>query len=942
MSAYKQIIVLYRTLLSFLFKKFEKIISKIKKTEAKYYFDSRQKLITVVLLVVVSGIFLFTIPATAAIQDLVITFMSWICYLLIMVFGWALTVLISLLIAVAQYNGFMTAQPVEIGWVLVRNICNMAFVIILLVIAFGTVLGVQSYNYKSLLKKLIIMALLINFSKTITAFIIDFSQIVMLTFVDAFKDAGYNFTKILGLDELLRFSFNQNTNPNISEQDEISDWGVLAALVLGLILVIVSSMVVLIFLIILIVRIVYLWMLMVLSPVAYFLSSFPGGQKYASKWWDTFTQQLIIGPLLAFFLWLALATAQSGAGKINLEGVAYDPNESYYGETGSGINTGVKTPSQATQPANLLSFMIAIVMLVVGLMLAQEVGGTGGAIAGKGLAKMRAVGTGQMGPTPMRWLRERGAAFRSKQEGARKTRAAEFGEGAFNRLEAAKGAVKTRRKAVTGMAMERIKGEPGKAQRNIAGAYENLQGAAVGGTHTIGDYEYKKNADESISARNIVNNKSAGNWEKPVAESQFKKAGKKKANQNIMSAISTLDANEGNDEFRKTEIEGQEFERLADGSMRVTEGGKEITTPAQIARSDKNEYDATKALDAKEAAARKTEIDGQEFERLADGSIKVTKGGTEITTKGKLKVEYMQRTRQNLGPAQMIMDESAKKKVDQRKGAFETLSPAELSRILTDTASSKNDKMAASMVMLAKDAFKDGTAGNAEFQLAKQHVSKSPSMAREWDETADKRNGLRNNTDADLERKISNGTIDPNKLNTNQLTNENIITLERITGVKFKDTIKKMSNTVQDQKNIAKALKNSFKGEVGEKGDKDGDRSRRIAYASISGDLKGAATESKTGEADHNLIQEMIRSAKPAQLAMVSSENIGDTELADDFINGLNRAQLKGLQRAGETTQLNKFLELIKSRVAAGDTKAGDLETNLSKDEELDSIYKQI
>jgi hypothetical protein len=39
----------------------------------------------------------------------------------------------------------------------------------------------------------------------------------------------------------------------------------------------------------LVMRIVMIWIYVVLSPLAYLLASFPGGQQYSSRWWKDFT-----------------------------------------------------------------------------------------------------------------------------------------------------------------------------------------------------------------------------------------------------------------------------------------------------------------------------------------------------------------------------------------------------------------------------------------------------------------------------------------------------------------------------------------------------------------------------------------------------------------------------------------------------------------------------
>ena len=110
-----------------------------------------------------------------------------------------------LLPIVAEYNNFTQEAGVSAGWEALRDLSNMFFILILLVIALATILKIQSYGYRQLLKKLLIVAVLINFSKTIVGIAIDFSQVIMLTFVSVIKNiAAGNVMTALGLQNILQ------------------------------------------------------------------------------------------------------------------------------------------------------------------------------------------------------------------------------------------------------------------------------------------------------------------------------------------------------------------------------------------------------------------------------------------------------------------------------------------------------------------------------------------------------------------------------------------------------------------------------------------------------------------------------------------------------------------------------------------------------------------
>lgn len=294
---------------------------------------------------------------------------------LIWILGGILYVLISILIWVAQYNDFINSEAVKNGWTITRDLANMFFIVILLIIAFATILRKEEYSYKKLLPKLLIMAVLINFSKTICGIFIDIAQVVMLTFVNGFKEmGGANLTSMLGISETMKISSDTSIT--------VGALSIVGTYVLAFLYVLISVVVVLTMVAILVMRMVMLWIYIVLSPLAYLLAAFPAGQKYSQQWWGEFSKNVVIGPVLAFFIWLsfvAIPVDTTGEKIMDTSGVTtrdktYDPN--------AGL-------SQAGSPDSMLKFIISIGMLVGGLMVSQQIGGAAGGIAGRGMAQLQ-------------------------------------------------------------------------------------------------------------------------------------------------------------------------------------------------------------------------------------------------------------------------------------------------------------------------------------------------------------------------------------------------------------------------------------------------------------------------------------------------------------------------------------------------------------------------
>lgn len=155
-------------------------------------------------------------------HGLIVRFLGWVIEALVFFLGAVLLLEVKILITIAQYNGFLSSTAVTNGWVIVRDLCNMFFIVVLLVIAIATILKIEMYHYKKLLGRLIIMAVLINFSKLICGLVIDFSQVLMMTFVNGFSAAaGGNFIQALKLEEIM----NVKPEPGVP----VSDWAILGA-----------------------------------------------------------------------------------------------------------------------------------------------------------------------------------------------------------------------------------------------------------------------------------------------------------------------------------------------------------------------------------------------------------------------------------------------------------------------------------------------------------------------------------------------------------------------------------------------------------------------------------------------------------------------------------------------------------------------------------------
>ncbi len=206
----------------------------------------------------------------------------------------------------------------ESGYNIIRQICNTILVIILLFIALGTILRVESYNYKYLLVKLVVAAILINFSGMIAGIVLDFSHVIMSMgrFTENIQEIG---TKIQENSQIMKEytnnidlgDFSSDTSGNLIENmtRTISRFNV--NMILASIMMLILGITVLAVSLFLVIRTVSLWFLFTLAPLAFAFYVLPNTRVMSLKWWDAFLRYAFTGPLLFFLLFLTVVISKN-------------------------------------------------------------------------------------------------------------------------------------------------------------------------------------------------------------------------------------------------------------------------------------------------------------------------------------------------------------------------------------------------------------------------------------------------------------------------------------------------------------------------------------------------------------------------------------------------------------------------------------------------------
>ena len=192
-----------------------------------------------------------------------------------------------------------------IAWNIMRNIANIAFVIVFLIIIYSqlTSFGVSNYGLKKLIPRLIIAAILVNVSFIVSAIAIDISNILGYSIQDVFNTIREDAINI--------------TDDNFDGVNQTMDnpWSQLTALILAgggvyagvtyaaagglymLIPILLGLILTLIFVVIVLAaRQAIIIILVIISPLAFVANLLPNTEKWFEKWKDLFFTMLMFFP----------------------------------------------------------------------------------------------------------------------------------------------------------------------------------------------------------------------------------------------------------------------------------------------------------------------------------------------------------------------------------------------------------------------------------------------------------------------------------------------------------------------------------------------------------------------------------------------------------------------------------------------------------------------
>ncbi|MDB5194816.1 MAG: seg, partial [Parcubacteria group bacterium] len=289
---------------------------------------------------------------------------SLLVYLSGMVLNW------SVEYSVINMKANYAAANIDAVWTVMRDLANMGFIFVLLYTAIMTIFG--QGKYKETITKMVVAALLINFSLFITKAIIDASNVLSLLFYNAISP-GVNVTNAASVGISSSFMNALGIQGLYKATSLLSGTKMVIIGAAGSVIYLISAFTFLAVAAMFMIRFIVLLFVAALSPLMFVGSIFPGAGGYTKQWWSALTSQAFFAPVYFMMTWVTLKVAQ---------GLFHGGGDIAGAVVGKQVGSTFTADPSAAQ--TLVGFVIIIGFLIGSLMIAKS---TSGKAAG-GVTKM--------------------------------------------------------------------------------------------------------------------------------------------------------------------------------------------------------------------------------------------------------------------------------------------------------------------------------------------------------------------------------------------------------------------------------------------------------------------------------------------------------------------------------------------------------------------------
>ncbi|MES2224000.1 MAG: hypothetical protein V4469_03675 [Patescibacteria group bacterium] len=295
---------------------------------------------------------------------------------------------------------------VSTGWATIRDFANILFIFMLLYLAISTILQLDDHGVKKGLSRLIVGAVLINFSLFFVKIPIDISNLLAIEIYDTMKvngtqSSGADSNATFGLGDTLMAMFspqkvfdNSSLDPKTINQaaankknpEEIG-WNLkknpVTTFAMGIVVIFTALLIFLSVCIIFIKRFITLIMLMIFSPLAFAGMAVPNHDiehQISNKFWGSLLRESFYAPVFMFMMYLTIKTGES----LNTLAV-------------SSTSQGWLADLTTVPVANVISYSVVIGMMIFSLTVSETMGVKGASAAVGAFEGMRGWTAGWVG-----------------------------------------------------------------------------------------------------------------------------------------------------------------------------------------------------------------------------------------------------------------------------------------------------------------------------------------------------------------------------------------------------------------------------------------------------------------------------------------------------------------------------------------------------------------
>lgn len=256
---------------------------------------------------------------------------------------------------VVNMGHFVTSSDavgIQIAWRIMRDLANLAIIGGLIATAIGTILHLAAINAQKLLVRLIIAALLVNFSFFFAGAVIDSSNFLATAIYKATistENCRESCTIVSRFDRVIRTN-NHNiaaylADEKVGDIKQDSQWMAIVQDLLAIVVIGITIFVFLSAITLLLGRFVALILILITSPIGIAGLAIPQINRYAKEWWEALFSQAFFAPVYFLLVGFSLTILDNSSG-------------AFSGDSPNLIGT-------------LLTFMVAVIFMLQSLKIAK-------------------------------------------------------------------------------------------------------------------------------------------------------------------------------------------------------------------------------------------------------------------------------------------------------------------------------------------------------------------------------------------------------------------------------------------------------------------------------------------------------------------------------------------------------------------------------------------